>query len=93
MKLLPAGNGRKVRFEMPAEPGSRVFVAGTFNNWDPGANALQHNPGSGLYRTAINLPAGRHEYKFVVDGRWTVDPRCPDCVQNPYGSTNSVVHA
>jgi hypothetical protein len=41
MNLLPADTGKKVLFELPAEPGSQVFVAGTFNNWNPTANPLK----------------------------------------------------
>lgn len=92
MKLLPAESGRSVWFELSAEPGSRVFVAGTFNNWNPTANPMKDNPDSGYYKAALRLPAGRHEYKFVVNGFWMVDPRCMDCAPNAYGSLNSVLH-
>jgi len=43
-------------------------------------------------RTAkVWLPAGRYEYRFVVDGQWISDPRAKECVQNAFGSTNSVL--
>jgi 1,4-alpha-glucan branching enzyme len=91
MKLLPVSTGRIVRFELDAEPGSHVAVAGTFNNWDPKANRLRDTPDGGTYRTALHLPSGTHEYKFVVNGDWTHDPKCPDCVPDGYGSLNSVL--
>ncbi|HEY6000932.1 MAG TPA: glycogen-binding domain-containing protein [bacterium] len=91
MKLLAANAGKLVQFALKAEPTNRVFVAGTFNNWDPGANPLQGSPDSGYFTTALHVPTGRHEYKFVVDGAWVVDPACPDCVPNAFGSTNSVL--
>ena len=28
----------------------------------------------GTYRTLINLRQGRHEYDFLVDGVWLLDP-------------------
>jgi hypothetical protein len=37
------------------------------------------------------LPAGRYEYRFVVDGNWISDPCAKESVQNTFGSTNSVV--
>ena len=83
---------KNVRFELSAEPGSLVFVAGTFNNWNPTANPLKDNPDSGHFKTAMRVPAGTHEYKFVVNGVWTADPKCADWVPNDSGSLNSVLH-
>jgi 1,4-alpha-glucan branching enzyme len=80
---------KKVRFETRAEPGSKVFVAGTFNNWDPGKDELKEK--DDLYSASLLLPVGRHEYKFVVDGNWHIDPNCPEWVPNEVGSLNSVV--
>ena len=92
MKMLAREAGKEVRFEVSAEPGSRVFVAGTFNNWSPTANPLKDNPDSGHYKAVVGLPKGRCEYKFVVNGIWTVDPKCADWVPNNYGSLNSVLN-
>ena len=89
---VQAGKGTKVRFELSAEQGSQVFVAGTFNNWDPTANPLKDNPGSGYCKATLRIPPGTHEYKFIVNGVWTLDPNCSDWVPNAYGSLNSVLH-
>lgn len=82
---------KKVTFQLTTAPGSKVCVAGTFNSWDPGKNPLKENPRSGHYKTVIAIPLGRHEYKFVVDGEWLVDPNCPESVPNGRGSFNSVI--
>jgi hypothetical protein len=37
------------------------------------------------------LPAGRYEYRFVVDGQWMSDPSAREYVQNTFGSTNCVL--
>jgi 1,4-alpha-glucan branching enzyme len=92
MKSVKTATGKKVRFELLAEPGSQVFVAGTFNNWNPSANPLKDNPESGLFKAAIHVPKGIHQYKFIVDGVWTGDPKCADGVPNDYGSHNNVLH-
>lgn len=84
--------GKKVRFELPAKPGSEVFVAGTFNNWSPTANPLKYNPALGHFETFLHVPDGKHEYKFVVNGVWSVDPKCTAKLPNAYGSHNSVLH-
>ena len=91
MKKSSGKNGKFVHFELEAEPGRQVFVAGTFNGWDPTANPLMDNPDSGHYQAALRLPPGRHEYKFVITGEWLVDPKCPVCVENGQGAANSVI--
>ena len=91
-KKATGGHMRKVRFECSAEPGSQVYVAGTFNKWDPKANPLKDNPESGPYKALLSLPEGMHEYKFIVNGTWFSDPKCPDWVPDGCGSLNSVLH-
>ena len=88
---MGSSKGKKVEFQVTAEPGSEVFVAGSFNNWDPKKHRMKDNPGSGHCKTTLVLPPGRHEYKFVVNGEWRVDPNCAELVPNEQGSLNSVV--
>ena len=83
--------GKEVSFQFVAEPGSEVFVAGTFNNWDPKQYPLRDNPDSGHYKTKLVLAPGRYEYKFVVNGEWLADPNCPDSAPNDCGSLNSIL--
>ena len=92
MILLPATTERRVQFELLVPPGSQVFVAGTFNNWHPTANPLKDNPGSGHCKATLSIPAGRHEYKFVVNGVWIIDSNSADWAPNGCGSLNSVLH-
>ena len=91
MKKARVGKGKKVSFEITAEPGCEVFVAGTFNNWDPKRDGMRDNPDSGHFKTTLVLPEGVHEYKFVVNGEWRIDSNCPDWAPNDHGSLNSVV--
>ena len=91
MRVSPGTKGRRMVFEFSAEPGSQVFVAGTFNNWDPTQSPLKSNSNNSHFKATLRLPPGTHEYKFVVNGVWTADPKCADWVPNAYGSLNSVV--
>ncbi len=91
MRKSTGSKGRKISFQVTAEPGSEVFVAGSFNNWDPTQYRMPDNPGSGHCKTTLVLPAGRHEYKFVVNGEWRADPDCAESVPNDQGSLNSVI--
>ena len=82
---------KRVNLELTGKPASDVFVAGSFNDWDPTAKPLKPVGGNGQYRATLMLPQGRHEYKFVVDGAWHIDPQNPDVVANDRGSQNSIL--
>ena len=83
---------RRVSFEYRGAPGSKVFLSGSFNNWHPTQYMMSDSGGNGFFRTDIELPGGKHEYKFVVNGIWHVDPNCGQKVPNEYGTYNSVVN-
>ena len=73
------------------QPGAKnVFVAGSFNEWTPERAPLVQK-GSGHWVGDLAVPPGRHEYLFVVDGRWVPDPKANESVQNPFGGRNSVL--
>ena len=82
---------KKAKFQIKADSGKKVFVCGTFNNWNAEESPLKEKGKSGSYSTALALPKGRYEYKFVIDGVWCVDPECAEWVPNNFGSLNSVV--
>ncbi len=67
-----------------------AFLAGTFNGWSTTANPMTRDE-SGNWAVVIRLSAGKHEYKFVVDGAWITDFDNPNTTPDPYGGTNSVV--
>ena len=67
----------------------QVSVAATFNNWSPTKNPMRYL--DGCWITEINLPPGKHQYKFVVDGSWISDPANPNNVDDGAGDVNSVV--
>jgi 1,4-alpha-glucan branching enzyme len=90
--MAGAGGRKRVTFQFRAEPGSRVYLAGSFNGWDPTARLLADRSGTGVFSTTLMLAPGRYEYKFVVNGVWCVDPECPEWVANDQGSLNSVLN-
>lgn len=84
-------------FSCTAAAARDVYVAGDFNTWDPTTTALKQNK-DGRWVTHLDLPPGRHEYKFVIDGQWCCEPGCsegtvgcPKCVQNAFGTMNRFV--
>ena len=46
---------------------------------------------NGEWAATIQLPAGRHLYKLIVDGKWIPDPENPMQEDDNYGGKNSVV--
>jgi cyclomaltodextrinase len=83
--------GRSATFEFrPDHAVKSVNVAGTFNNWDKGHDALVLGA-DGVWRATLRLPFGRHNYKFVLDGeQWIPDPKAPS-QDDGSGNLNSVL--
>ena len=91
MARVSTAGKKRVQFRIKTEAGRKIFLAGTFNGWDPEKNPLKEKGKTGVYSITLMLPKGRYEYKFVVDGLWSVDPECPEWNPNGHGSLNSVV--
>lgn len=77
----------RTSFGCHAAEASSVFLAGTFNDWNPQTDLMQRTP-DGDWGIDLDLPPGRYEYKFVVDGQWCCEPGrddatgCPHCVRD-----------
>jgi 1,4-alpha-glucan branching enzyme len=80
----------KVVLELVNPAASQVFVAGSFNDWQPEQTPLVA-AGNGRWQGALKVGPGRHEYLFVVDGQWLPDPNAKESVENPFGGRNSVL--
>lgn len=89
MKNSTLAGKKRVKFQIKADKGSTVYVAGSFNGWNPKKNKLKEK--SGVYSVTTLLPKGRHEYKFVINDIWCVDPVCQEWTHNAHGSLNSVI--
>ncbi len=88
VKAAPA----KTRLELVKPEAKSVFVAGSFNDWNPARTPLSRTR-EGKWVGELTGITGRHEYLFVVDGQWLPDPNAIESVQNPYGGRNSVLVA
>lgn len=91
-KRPPTTAGRKrAAFQVKANPGSEVYLSGSFNNWDAREKKMKDSSGKGEYAAMLYLPKGQHQYKYVINGEWHVDPECPKWVQNECGTLNSLI--
>lgn len=82
----------KVEFTCHAPDAAKVFLAGTFNGWNPSVTPMQRRADRS-WHVELPLPHGYYEFKFVADGDWCCEPGSsdpPDCVPNPFGTTNRV---
>ena len=90
----PASRPYNLEFTLnpSSAPGAgKITIAGDFNGWSPATATPMHKKASGEWSATIQLPAGRHEYKLIVDGKWMPDPENPMQSDDTYGGKNSVV--
>ncbi len=81
---------RTIEFSFYAPQADKVFLAGAFNGWNSRSLPMKKDAG-GIWKIRIKLPPGNHEYKYIVDGSWILEPSCSDKVPNPYGTYNCVI--
>lgn len=64
----------KVIFEYVDKTAQSVNIAGSFNNWNKDKDSLIND--NGVWRIEFkDIPAGKYEYKFVLNGsQWLCDP-------------------
>lgn len=67
-----------------------VYVAGSFNGWDPRETPLQRDS-FGDWSIELSLPPGDHRYRLIVDGEWRDDPSAQRMEPNPYGGYDMVI--
>ncbi|MBI5220082.1 MAG: hypothetical protein HY958_14235 [Bacteroidia bacterium] len=81
---------KKVKFTFYAPAAKEVFVAGSFNGWNPTKDKLTKQS-NGRWETSMSLPVGVYCYKFVADGEWFIDPQNTETYYNAEGGENSVL--
>lgn len=72
-----------------AAKAQKAALAGDWNNWQPVTMRKQKD---GTFIVSVDIPPGRYEYKFVVDGSWVHDGDVPGVISNSYGTLNSVAY-
>jgi hypothetical protein len=79
-----------IRFSFHGESGIPVFLAGTFNSWDPFMYQLtEHKPGE--YTLELPLPPGTWQYAFIYKGEQVLDQENPIKVYTRDGRTASEI--
>ncbi len=61
---------------VPPAGARKVYVAGSFNDWNAGQYALHKNSTNSSWATNIRIPVGVYVYRFIVNGTtWLPDPK------------------
>lgn len=82
----------RVYFELHAPGADQVELLGTFNNWKTSDIVLNGPDETGLWTATVDLPEGRHEYIFLVDGeQWLADPKSAALRPDGFGHVNTVI--
>jgi len=82
-------DGVVFNFKPEGKP-AKIFLAGTFNKWNPSdASYLMKNDGpDGMWSITVKLAPGTYQYKFVADGQWFKDPSSPGSAPDGFGGQN-----
>lgn len=65
-----------------------VYVSGTFNEWSTLKTRMIKNDSGWV--AILPLQPGKHQYKFIIDGRWMEDPQNYKREPDGQGGLNSV---
>ena len=78
-------------FYLPSfKSAQKVYLSGTFNNWSTTKTPMKFM-GNG-WMADLKLTPGKYAYKYIVDGRWTIDPSNKLRERGDAGADNSVVY-
>ncbi len=77
----------ETEFSLLAPQAQSVFLSGDFNEWDTSSHPLRKGK-DGEWKISLNLKPGHYQYRFLVNGEWQNDPNSPECVNNPFGTSN-----
>jgi len=81
---------KPINFVCVAPDARHVFLMGDFNDWDPGSHPMKRQP-DGAWLSQIPLTHGHHHYRFLVDGRPTLDPRAQGVARDHRGEKVSLL--
>ncbi|MCX6243214.1 MAG: alpha-amylase family glycosyl hydrolase [Bacteroidetes bacterium] len=80
---------QRITFDPKEKKYRRVELAGDMNEWTPSRTPLKL--ADGKWQTDLLLFPGKYQYKFVLDGKWVLDPGNTEIVDNNIGGTNSLL--
>jgi len=91
--IQPGYDRIPVRFSLNLADARSVAVIGSFNQWRPQGFEMQGGEDKqGAWTLTLDLPEGRYEYAFLIDGNRVVpDPRASLFQNDGFGNRNAVL--
>jgi 1,4-alpha-glucan branching enzyme len=90
VKQIKSSNKQEFRFTAP--DATSVLLVGDFTHWQRQPIPM-HKEDSGVWAASVELPPGKHTYRFIVDSEWRDDPECTLRVPNPFGGQDMIREA
>jgi len=89
--VLPApGVKGNTTFKLDGHPEANIIaLAGSFNDWNQSQLLFAKEGNTWVCR--VDLPVGKHTYKFIVDGNWITDPANPKTEEDEAGNISSII--
>ena len=81
---------KRIEFKIMVPEAKLVMLSGTFNKWSESSDSMKRD-NTGTWKKVKILSHGIYEYKFIVDGEWTLDPECDNVILNQHGTYNNVI--
>ncbi|GAB3931835.1 glycogen-binding domain-containing protein [Mucilaginibacter myungsuensis] len=79
----------QTRFFVPGnDRAKRIILSGSFNDWSTGRQQMLKTDSGWI--SDISLQPGVYAYKFIIDGRWTIDMNNRLFQEDGVGNTNSL---
>ncbi|KFD63772.1 hypothetical protein M514_02806 [Trichuris suis] len=80
---------RRYLFRYNMRSAHKVYICGSFFNWE--LALLMNRRCDGSWEAWIDLPVGRHEFRFIAEqGNWETSPDYASC-PNDFGTTNNFI--
>lgn len=82
---------RDILFNVDAPGAKDIYVVGDFNDWKITEEYRLSRLDNGRWEKKLGLTAGRHKYKFIIDGEWVSDSQNKELEQNSFGTFDSIL--
>jgi hypothetical protein len=89
-QAVPLRENQARVFRCRAPSAREVSLVGDFNGWDPAADPLRPDR-DGWWQTEVKLPAGSHQYTYLVDGTTVTPADAEATVEDGFGGQNGLI--
>ena len=87
----PQASPRDISFNVDAPNAKDIYIVGDFNDWKITEDYRLSKLDDGRWGKRLDLTAGRHKYKFIIDGEWVPDAQNKEREQNSFGTFDSII--